>query len=100
MVDLNKMPAAIMPDNLRAMSNKQRMAFLNQKIAERQKIRRKMADIISQRHAFVQQKMSQMPNTKTAKVNVLGDALVRAVRSQAIARGFEFKENRTAQVTK
>jgi hypothetical protein len=100
MVDLNKMPAAIMPDNLRAMSNKQRMAFLNQKIAERQKIRRKMADIISQRHAFVQQKMSQMPNTKTAKVNVLGDALVRAVRSQAIARGFEFEENRTAQVTK
>jgi hypothetical protein len=27
-------------------------------------------------------------------------ALVRAVRSQAIARGFQFEENRTAQVTK
>jgi hypothetical protein len=44
----------------------------------------------------VQRRLQSPP----AKNKFLAVALVRAVRSQAIARGFQFEENRTAQVTK
>lgn len=100
MVTLDKMPAAKMPQNLRVMSAEERVAFLNKKLASRQQVRRMMADLISKRHAFVQQKMSEMPGANGQRMTVLGDALVRAVRKQAIARGFKFEENRTVGVSK
>lgn len=100
LVKLDKMPVAKMPEHLRAMSTEQRMAYLEKKIADRQKVRRQMADDISKRHAFVQRKMSEMTGAKNSQMMVLGDALVRAVRQQAMARGFQFEENRTAKVTK
>lgn len=100
MVDLAKMPEAKMPEMLRAMSAEQRMAFLEKKIAARQQVRIQMADVISKRHAFVQKKMSEMPGKDGQKMTVLGDALVRAIRVQAAARGFQFEQNRTAEVAR
>ena len=98
-VDLTKMRPAQMPENLRAMSPDQRKAFLNGKTVERNQIRRQMADVISKRHSFIQKTMSDQPGIKGQNMTVLGDALVNAVRRQAIAKGFQFGNQRTAKLS-
>lgn len=98
-VDLATMPEAKMPGLLQKMSPEQRMAFLEEKMVQRDHIRRQMADVISKRHAFLQGKMSEQAGGQGEKVAVLGDALVEAVRRQAIERGFDFKREEVAQVS-
>ena len=51
-VDLATMPEAKMPSLLQKMSPEARMPFLEEKIAERDRVRRQMADVISKRHAL------------------------------------------------
>ena len=58
-----------------------------------------MADVISKRHAYLQQKMSEQSGKDGEKIAVLGDALIEAVRNQAIERGFQFKQEEIAQVS-
>jgi len=98
-VDLATMPEAKMPSLLQKMSPEARMPFLEEKIAERDRVRRQMADVISKRHAYLQQKMSEQSGKDGEKIAVLGDALIEAVRNQAIERGFQFKQEEIAQVS-
>lgn len=95
-VELARMPEAKMPEALQVMSPEQRMEFVEDKVAERDRIRRQMADVISKRHAFLQQKMAEQAGKD---VTVLGDALVEAVRSQATQRGFQFDQDQGEQAS-
>ena len=98
-VDLAKMEEAKMPESLQVMSADERVKFVEEKVAERDRVRREMADVISKRHAFLQQKMVEQAGAEGKEVTVLGDALVDAVRRQATKRGFEFDQGQTAQVS-
>ncbi|MCR9201533.1 MAG: VWA domain-containing protein [Planctomycetaceae bacterium] len=88
-VTLAKMPVEKMPETLQAMSEEERLTWLNGMITKRQSIRRRMADVISRRHTFL---MSQLPGQAGQPV-VLGDALTGVLTAQASDRGFEFEED-------
>ena len=89
-VKLDKMPEDKMPEELKVMSPKLRREFVERKISQRNGVRRAMAEVISLRHAFLQRKMSEEIGEDGKPPQVLGDALVRAVRLQATQRGFQF----------
>lgn len=90
-VKLNKMPEDLMPANLRVMTVDQRMEFLNRKIGDRQAVRRRMADVIAKRHAFLEKVM--MEKLGKDAPNVFGEALIEALVEQATERGFKFGKN-------
>ena len=94
-VKLDNMPVDKMPEALKKMTPEMREEFINTKIADRNRVRRLMAEVISQRHSFLQQKMSEQIGKEGKSPQVLGDALAKAVRSQTTQRGFKFSEGRT-----
>ncbi len=96
-VDLEKMSPSSMPENLREMSKEERMQYVTRMTEQRQSIRRQMADVIAQRHQFLQTKMSESLNDQQRSAMVLGDALVQAIRKQAREKGYRFGEG-VAQV--
>ena len=98
-VDLRTMLPAKMPEALQELTPAQRKSFVDSKLAARDSIRRQMANVIAKRHAFLQRKMSEELGEEGTPIPVLGDALVNAVRSQAIQRGFEFNQEENTQVS-
>ena len=91
-VKLDEMPEDKMPEELKVMSPELRREFVERKIAQRNGSRRAMAEVISLRHAYLQRKMSEAIGEEGKAPQVLGDALVQAVRRQAKKRGFQFAE--------
>lgn len=98
-VDLATMPEAKMPEDLQKMTPQQRVSFVEDKVAARDGIRRQMADVIAKRHAFLERKMAEKLGKEDKTMTVLGDALVNAVRSQTIRKGFEFDQNSAPQAS-
>ena len=98
-VDLATMPEAKMPEALQKMTPEQRASFVEDKLAARDGIRRQMADVIAKRHTFLQRKMAEELGKEARAMTVLGDALVNAVRSQAIRKGFEFDQESMPQAS-
>ena len=77
------MPESLMPSNLRKMSAKDRMVYLKSKIADREKVRRDMATVISKRNAWI------AANSKTDEAkDTWGAALLTAVKGQLKESGF------------
>ena len=88
-----------MPEDLQKMTPQQRVSFVEDKVAARDGIRRQMADVIAKRHAFLERKMAEELGKEDKTMTVLGDALVNAVRSQAIRKGFEFDQDSAPQAS-
>lgn len=95
-VDLDRMPVDEMPETIQSMTAESRSEYVQNKIAERNRVRREMAEVISKRHAFLQRKMSEQIGETSGQPQVLGDALIEAVRRQATQRGFEFSDAKNA----
>lgn len=89
-VQVDRMPTELMPENLRRMTADQRVEFLNGKISDRQSVRRRMADLIAKRHAYLQKQM--MNDLGKDAPQVFGEALIEALVEQATDCGFEFDE--------
>ena len=90
-VDLDKMPEDKMPPLMQKLSPAQRMEYLDEMTMQRQAIRRQMADVIASRHRFLEEKMSESLAEPTDGSQVLGGALVAAIREQAQSKGYAFK---------
>ncbi len=88
-VDLAKMPEEKMPTELQAKSPSDRMAFMDEMISRRKSVRRRMADLLSQRHRFLE---NEYLKKNSAGKTVLGDALSNAIKQQAGTLNYQFEE--------
>ena len=96
-VDPSKMAVEQMPPLLASLDAEARLKLISDKTNERQVIRRKMADLISKRHRFLETKMSESHDLNFDSDKVLGSALSKAIRKQAKSKGYSFsKKNRSS----
>jgi hypothetical protein len=86
--DLAKIPAADLPENLRAMDNAARKAFLEQKDKDRAGLRKKILELNQQRDTFIAEKRRE---TTGDKEDTLDAAMTRTVRKQAATKGYAFE---------
>ena len=89
-LNMETMPEKLMPENIRAMSANERMKYLNSKIADREKVRRDMATLISKRQSWIH---ANTRGSSTTKGETWGEALQSAVRFQLKQSGFEVNNN-------
>ena len=88
-----------MPPLLASLDEEARMKLISDKTNERQVIRRKMADLISKRHRFLEMKMSESHHLNFDSDKVLGSALSKAIRKQAKSKGYSFsKKNSSIEI--
>ena len=91
-VDPSKMKVDQMPPLLASLDAEARKKLISDKTKDRQVIRRKMADLISKRHRFLEMKMSESHDLKFDGDKVLGAALSKAIRKQAKSKGYSFSK--------
>ena len=89
-VDLANMPDDKMPESLVKLSPAERIKFVEEKTRQRQAVQRKMADVITSRHRWLEEKMSESLEQPADGSLVLGGALVKAIREQAQDKGYVF----------
>ena len=88
-VSLADMPEGKMPTELEAKSPSDRIAFMDEMISRRKSVRRRMADLLSQRHRFLENEyLKKNPSGKV----VLGDALSDAIKQQAGTLNYQFEK--------
>ncbi len=85
--DLAAIPEDQLPDELKKLEPKARLAYLQAKKAERAAIQAKVKDLSAKRQAFIQAEMAKQQLDDT---QALDRALKDAVREQATANGFHF----------
>lgn len=94
--DLETMPESLMPSVLRDKSPSDRQGFMEEMIAQRKTVRRRMAEVLSLRQIFLENELrKQGGNAKT----VLGDALSTAIKLQAKMAGYKFAEEAKTQLS-
>jgi hypothetical protein len=86
--DIEKVPAADLPENLRSMDNATRKAFLDQKDKERSGLQKQILELNKQRDAFVAEKRRASSGDKD---DTLDAAMTRTVRKQAAKKGYSFE---------
>lgn len=91
-VDMSTLPENKMPPMLANMAPEERMSFIAEKTRERKMVRRLMADVITQRHRFLEANMKADPTKAADGTHVLGSALVETIRKQAARRGYTFAQ--------
>lgn len=85
-IDLEKVKKEDLPEEMREMSIEERKAYVEEKARVRTGIQRKIAELSTQRDAFVAGKQAELAgNTGT-----LGNQVQQTVRSQAVELGFSF----------
>ena len=88
-MDLTKVPKEDLPENLRDKSPEQLRAHLQEKLEERKKIKKKIADLSKKRTLFIADKLKEMGEKGE---ETLDTVMIKSLRDQAKARGFAFKE--------
>ncbi|MEL6107757.1 MAG: vWA domain-containing protein [Planctomycetota bacterium] len=84
---LDKMPESLMPPVLSQKSSDERRTYMDEMIARRSSVRRRMAEVLSQRQRFLENEL--LKRGVEAKT-VLGDALGEAIKDQAATLGYTF----------
>ena len=83
---MEKVDKRTLPSTLQEKSNKEILAYVKEKKAERQKIRQKIAELSKKRSAFIQKKQSEESGEKS-----LGSVIIATLHRQAAKKGFVFK---------
>lgn len=91
-LDLAKLDLNDMPESLRGMSRDEMMSAIGEMAQRRERIRREMANTLSNRNAFLHEKMSETLGDNTQQAN-WGSVLIEAIREQGAERGFQFKDS-------
>jgi hypothetical protein len=84
-VELEDVKPADLPQEMRAMSAPERSAFIAQKKAERDEIRRQIAELNEKREAFIKAKLSEAGTNDSFDARVLS-----MIRSQAAGKGIAY----------
>lgn len=84
-VDVDKIKEEQLPPELKALKPEQRVAYLEKKRQERERIQKRMQELSKQRDAYIAK------NQKQEGPDSLDKAMLRAIREQATERGYKFK---------
>ena len=88
-MDITKVKKEELPEELRNKTPEQLRAHLNEKLAERKKIQKKIADLNKKRILFISKKLKEMGESGE---DTLDSVMIKSLRTQAKARGFSFEE--------
>ena len=83
-VDMATLPESKMPERLRQMTAEERAEYMEEKIAQREQVRREMATLIAKRNRWLQQQPGQDGSRQS-----WGSALEQAIAQQLADRGFD-----------
>ena len=86
-VKLEEIKVEDLPENMKKMTNEQRVAFVNAKQAQRTMIQEEIAKLTKERDEFIAQKRKEM---STQAAPTFGEALLAAIRTQGAQKGYEF----------
>ena len=86
--ELGKIPLADLPENMRAMDEPARLAFIETKAKERTELQKQILQLNQQRDAFVAEKRKA---ESTGGADTLDGAMATTVRSQAATKGYKFE---------
>jgi hypothetical protein len=75
-----------LPEEMKKMDEKQRVAYVEKKGKERAAIQGKIKKLSTERQAYVEKEMR-----KNGKNNTLDSAIVKTIRSQAVKKGYSFE---------
>jgi hypothetical protein len=88
---LSVIEAEQLPDELKGKSEAEQKAILKKKAEEREKVQKKIAELAEKRKDFIaEERKKQAENGEKEKS--LDEALVEALREQAVKKAFSFKE--------
>ncbi|MCX6879630.1 MAG: VWA domain-containing protein [Verrucomicrobia bacterium] len=86
--DINQVPVADLPENMRAMDEAARLAHIDAKAKERADLQQQILDLNRQRDAFVAEKRR---DESKPGADTLDSAMTKTVRSQAATKGYKFE---------
>ncbi|MBL8798157.1 MAG: VWA domain-containing protein [Planctomycetia bacterium] len=87
--DVKKVPVEELCDEMKKMTPEEREAHVKKKLAEREDMQKKIADLSAKRQEYIKEEMKKNPN----KADQAFDAAIRgALRQQAESKGFTTKE--------
>jgi len=86
-VDLSKVPAEDLPENMRGMKPEERTAFVEEATKQRASIQKKIADLGAQRDGFIAKERAKQAK---AGEKTLDEAMVETTREQAARVGYVF----------
>ena len=84
----DKVDEGNLSDEMRAMSQKEREAFVGQKRVERERIQKHIRELSSERQAFVSKKRREMADSGKS---TLDTAMIEMIREQAGSKGYSFE---------
>ena len=87
-VELKDIDAKDLPEPMKAMTDKEREAFLAKKAKEREALQKQIAELAAKRDAFIK---AELERRATDASQSLDHALRQAIREQAEAKGFRFE---------
>lgn len=87
-VKLEELKAEDLPESLRKLGVEERRAYVEGKAAERKGIQDKLAKLAKERETFVAGELKKLGE---AGEDTLDAAIIKAVRAQAVAKGFAFE---------
>jgi hypothetical protein len=88
--DLKKIKEEDLPDELKKLKPEEREPYLKKKAAEREEIRKKIADLNGKRAKFLEEESKKQP--KSAADKAFDEALRAMLKEQAKAKGMEMRE--------
>ncbi len=88
-VDLSNIEAGKLPENMQAMTPGERVDYVNEQSGKRAEIQAKIRQLSAERDKFVQEELSKRADTGT---DTFDSAMIKSLRSQAEARGFDIKK--------
>ena len=88
-MDIEQLEEAYLPEEMKAMSTKEKLAYVERKKQERESIQKEISAITKKRFAFIQAK--QKEELEHSDKNRLDNIMIKTVREQALDRKFEFK---------
>ena len=89
-VELAKIKAEDLPENMRKMNLEQQQEYIKQQAAQRKLVQQQINQLNTERNKYVAAKRKEMARQSGEKT--LDQALVDAIRSQAVAKDFRFEE--------
>ena len=88
-VELAKIKAEDLPENMRKMNLEQQQEYIKQQAAQRKLVQQQINQLNTERNKYVAAKRKEMARQSGEKT--LDQALVDAIRSQAVAKDFRFE---------
>jgi len=93
--DLAEMEQKALPETMQSMTAEERKEYVATQVAERQKVKKEIAELSKKRDVYIAEKRQAM----AASAPTVSDALTQAVKKQAKAKAFEFESQNVGKTS-